>query len=175
MLAGDFQRKLKKLNKNLHIYCGDDNNRPASLYWSKYNMGFENNPADHVEICGVDKNFIPEMPVADEFNHIVKGGWRRVLLMLVARNLVDKRAAEKEFRTGLDRAVLMPINREADPVLRAIAEAERLNLERNAGRAHQLMCAGHSAETALKVAKQTYDKDDMMDIGRMLHKIKKRG
>jgi hypothetical protein len=175
MLSGDFQRKLKKLNRNLHIYCGNDDRRPAGLYWSKYQMGIESNPEDHVEICGVDKNYLPELPIVDENNHLVKGGWRRVLVMLIARKLVDKRKAESLFSTGFDKAVMTPINKETDPILRAIAEVEQRNLERNEGKARDFMRIGATAEEAMKAAKNTYKRDEMVDIARMIHQKKKRG
>lgn len=161
MLSGDFARNLKKLNPNLRIYCGDDANRPATLYYSKYNMGFEQDPEDYIEICGVDKNYLPEDPITDGRSHIVKGGWRRVLNFLIARKLVDKQKAEKLFQTGFDRAAMMPIDSDSDPILRAIKDAQ------NRGRGLMKIGDGEQATH--------YRRDDMMDIGRMIHKQKNRG
>ena len=175
MLAGDFQRKIKRLNKHLRIFCGDSETRPALLYFSKYDMGLNEEETDFIEICGVDKNYLPEDPMTDGKGHIVKGGWRRAMKILIARKLVDKKKAEKLFNTSFDREAMTPIDRDSDPILRAIASAEQTNFERNAGRAQQLLQNGHSAEDAYTVAKRTYTKDDMMDIGRMIHKQKNRG
>lgn len=164
MLSGDFARKLKQLNKNLRISCGDDPKRAACLYYSVYNMGVDEDETDYVEICGIDKNEVPEWLILDETNHIVKSGWRRVLNILISRKLVDKRKAENLFRTSFDKAVRIPINRDTDPILTAIRQAEEMNLMRKA-----------ASRLPADVAKKTYRTDDLMDIGRMIHKQKNRG
>ena len=110
MTSGDFYRKLKKLNKSLKITCFDGN-KPAGL-WLDY-LG------NYIEICGVDKNTVPMRSIFDEQGHIVKGGWLRVLHILVARKLVDKKQAEKvfDFHFGLQPISVPPAN---DPILRQI-------------------------------------------------------
>lgn len=95
MLAGDFARKIKKLNRNLKIACGNDSSRPASLFYVD-RQGHEES------ICGIDKNIIPEWPVMNPNGSYHKSGWRRTLRVLIGRGLVDRYEAEKLFRTDLN-------------------------------------------------------------------------
>jgi len=115
MLAGDFQRKLRKLNKNLRICCGNDKTKPAGLFFSKY--------GEYVEICGIDKNEMPENTIYDEMGHIIKAGWRRPLKFLIERKLVDLKEAEKLFKADLKRG-LKRINLGADPAIKQIQAVE---------------------------------------------------
>ena len=114
MLSGDFLRKLKKLNKNLAVFCGyDDSAKPAGLYLMYY--------GEPIHICGVDRNYLPEFPIHDAKGHIIKGGWRRVLNILVAKRLIDKYEAQKVFRTEIKR-LNMVINIEEDATYRAMKQ-----------------------------------------------------
>ena len=92
MLAGDFARKLRKLNKKLHIFCGNDDARAAGIAIVAPN-------GEVVEICGADKNYIPEFVSYKEDGRIFKSGWRRVLKILISKGLVNRQQAEKEFGT----------------------------------------------------------------------------
>ena len=94
MLSGDFERKLKKLNPRLKIFCGDDRYKPAGLY---YVVGNE-----YVQICGVDKNYIPEYTIWDDKGHIIKAGWRRAISQLLQRHLVNREKVMKVFNTRLE-------------------------------------------------------------------------
>ena len=93
MLSGDFARNLRKLNRNLRIACGDDPTRPAGL--------FRVVNGKYINICGIDKNFVRERPTYKPNGEILRSGWRRVLLMLVAEGLIKREAAEKVFNTSL--------------------------------------------------------------------------
>jgi hypothetical protein len=93
MLASDFQRKVRKCNTDLHIYCGNDDSKPAGLYFVKQGQ--------YQEICGVDKNWLPEWPITNEKGRILKGGWRRAVKVLIERKLVDAHKAERVFGTQL--------------------------------------------------------------------------
>lgn len=152
MLAGDFARNIKKLNPHLRISCGDDAKRPAMLYFS-VNCNSDDD-RDYIEICAVDKNYLPERTIIDETNHIVKGGWRRAMNMLISRKLVDKKRAERLFQTGFDHAVNVELNKINDPILRAIKDAQ----ERNAYR---------------RGNEKIFDRSELMDIGRMVSRRKK--
>jgi hypothetical protein len=103
MLAGEFQRKLRALNKDLRIWCGDDSSRPAGLFIVQRGQG-EHDNADYVEICGVDKNWVPEHVEYNANGTYHKGGWRRVLRILIQKGLVDRRHAERVFNTSLSYA-----------------------------------------------------------------------
>jgi len=93
MFASDFQRKLRTLNRNLRIYCGDDG-KPAGLYLQL--------DSELVHICGVDRNELDRFTHHDVIGHIVHSGWLRVVKILVAQKLVDKRLAQRVFRTDLN-------------------------------------------------------------------------
>lgn len=94
MLSGDFARKLRCLNPRLKVWCGDDNSKPAGLY---YVVGDE-----YVSICGVDKNYIPEYTIWDNKGHIIKSGWRRTISQLLQRHLVSKKDVMRVFNTRLN-------------------------------------------------------------------------
>lgn len=94
MLSGEFQRKLRRLNRNLRIFCGDDNKRPAGL--------FHVVNGEYTEICGVDKNWVPKYAIVNPNGGIVKAGWYRILRILVGKGLVDKQYAQKVFGTYLE-------------------------------------------------------------------------
>ena len=93
MLAGDFQRKLKKLNRNLKIFCGDWDTRPAGI--------FHVVKGEYTELCGIDKHYIPENSIMAPHGAHIKGGWRRALRILIRAGLIDRKAAEALFKTSL--------------------------------------------------------------------------
>jgi hypothetical protein len=93
MLSGQFERKLRKLNHRIRVYAADSA-RAAGI--------FVVSPAgEYTEICAADKNFVPEFMTYSADGRIVKSGWRRTLKILIARGLVRKEQAEKEFGTKL--------------------------------------------------------------------------
>lgn len=93
MLSGDFARNLRKLNSNLRVFCGDDDSRAAGL--------FRVVNGKYINVCGIDKNFVRELPVYKPNGELLRSGWRRVLLMLVSEGLIQRDAAEKVFNTSL--------------------------------------------------------------------------
>lgn len=94
MLAGDFQRKLRKLNPNIRIFCSNDDSKPAGIYIVIR--------GEYKEICGIDKNYLPEHIQYDENGRIVKGGWRRAIKTLIKKGFIDKKKAESVFSTHLN-------------------------------------------------------------------------
>ena len=94
MLAGDFVRKLRILNPELRIACGNDDSKPAGIFW------VDRTGTDQ-SVCGIDKNYIPEWIVWNDDGSIRKGGWRRALKILIDRKLVDRRKAESVFGVDL--------------------------------------------------------------------------
>lgn len=95
MLPGEFARKLTKLNKRLRVYCGDNDRFAAGIF-------VVSPTGEYTEICGADKNTVPEYTEYDETGRIRKSGWRRVLRILITKGLVKKQEAQKEFCTHLD-------------------------------------------------------------------------
>ena len=116
MLSGEFERKLRKLNPSLKIWCGDDYSKPAGLFYIRNN--------EYIEICGVDKNNVPEFTIWDNKGHIVKSGWRRILEILIPRKLIDKHIAERVFNTYFDCPNALPYIEE-DYIYKKIKEAQR--------------------------------------------------
>jgi len=93
MLAGDFQRRLRRMNKELRVFCGDSN-RAAGLY-HVVNGEYE-------ELCGIDKNYVPEFPTCEPNGRIIRRGWRSVVQLLIGRKLVSRDWAQKVFSTHFD-------------------------------------------------------------------------
>lgn len=95
MAPGQVERNLRKLNKRVRIFCGDDPTHPAGVF-------IVSPSGEYTEICGIDKNDVPEFTTWNDQGFIVKSGYRRVLKILVGKGLVKKEAAEKLFRTRLN-------------------------------------------------------------------------
>ena len=93
MLAGDFERKLRKLNRSLRIYCSDYDSRPAGI--------FHVVNGEYTNICGIDKHYVPERSIRMPWGAHYKGGWRRALNILIKKKLINKKEAEKLFKTRL--------------------------------------------------------------------------
>jgi hypothetical protein len=94
MLSGTFAQKLRKLNKDVRIFCGDDSRRAAGLFIVLPD-------GEYQEICGVDKNQVPEWAIYDEKGRFIKAGWRRTLKVLIGKKLIDRKKAEKLFNADL--------------------------------------------------------------------------
>lgn len=145
MLASDFQSKLRKLNKNIRIYCGDNDSRLAGV--------FHVVDGEYIDIIGVDKNYLPEWPKVDEQGRIVKSGWRRVMRVLIEKKLVDRRRAEAVFGTqiiGVRRPPIV-VNYQ-DPIEKQIQAA---------------MVRGF-----MKTGKASMKKDEVMDLAKEIEKLK---
>jgi hypothetical protein len=103
MLSGDFERKLRKLNPDIRIYCSNDDSKPAGIFWVKPN-------GEYQEICGIDKNQVPEWPTFDETGAYVKAGWRRALKILINKGFIDRDQAERLFGVHLEYKVTKPVS-----------------------------------------------------------------
>lgn len=124
MLSSDFQKNLKKLNKNLRIIPNPNDSFPAGLYLHYMD--------ELVHICGVDSNFVPEMTEADSKGHIVKAGWRRTLNILIGKGLIDKYQAQRVFKTEIKRG-FKKITVEQDDAHRALADITKRRMEQRDG------------------------------------------
>ena len=85
---------------------------------------------EFVEICGIDKNFVPEKRELWADGRIRKGGWRRVLKILIQRKLVDRRYAEKIFGTHLAFTPFDAVKMQADPIVQRLRQAEQRSMEK---------------------------------------------
>ena len=120
MLSGVFAAKIRKLNPKIKIFCGDNPKTPATLYIVVRN---EEGVLEDEQICGIDKNALPEFPIQNKIGRMLKGGWRRAVNMLIRRGLADKQKAEQVFGTEFN----VPIPRfvaEADPKLKDLQYIE---------------------------------------------------
>lgn len=96
MYLFDLKNYLQRLNPDLWIdesnrsYNADKENGHSGLYY-KDKM-----------LLGVPHQFLPEFSVVDETNHIVRRGWRPLLIFLVKGGYIDKRRTEKLIGRRLD-------------------------------------------------------------------------
>lgn len=148
--AGDFARKLKKLNSKLRIYAGNDDSKPAGL-WMYYQ-------GEVRELIGVDKNYLHEWPTYTRHGKMVRGGWNRVIKMLVETKLVDRRTSYKHFgrwdvhREPPQKFLLQPIDN-------ALADLKPVNMKFIT-----------SPLDGSRVEVPVYNNDEIVDIGRMIAK-----
>jgi hypothetical protein len=94
MLVGIFQNKIKQLNPKLRFIAVNDESKPIALYY------ITDSNIEH--ICSTDRNDVPEFALHDKKGHIIKGGWRRTLMILLKKKLISKNKAEILFSTPLD-------------------------------------------------------------------------
>jgi hypothetical protein len=94
MLSGEFERKLRQLNKNIRVFCGNDDSKPAGIYHVVR--------GEYTEICGCDKNWLPEHAQYNLDGSIRKGGWRRALKILINKGFIDRLEAQKVFNARLE-------------------------------------------------------------------------
>lgn len=120
MLSGEFQRKLKSLNRELRIWCSDNDHLPAGL--------FRVVNGEYEQICSVDKQWVGEHTEFHPNGMIKRSGWRRVLRLLIQLRYIDRRQAEKVFQTHLPyatRKLRPPVKK-----IRSLEEvAEDLNVQ----------------------------------------------
>ena len=117
MFAGDFYQKLRKLNRKLRIFCGEDDSKPAGLYYIANNT-------EYVQVCGVDRNWLPEHTESHWSGRILKSGWRRPLRILIRLGLVERRKAESLFHTRFPYAKMSTAKLQENPVHKMIQEAQ---------------------------------------------------
>lgn len=150
MLYCTFYAKLRKLNRNLRIY-GDDTapTRP----WGLYEMGKWGEKLTHV--CGISNTggMVYEWTERRWDGYILRQGWRRVLKMLIKKNLVKSKEAAKEFGTSFEGNCGRGFTVEKDPMTRAMEEAR--------------------ARGYAKTGEKHYvEIDDLVDIHRMREKYR---
>lgn len=143
MQCYDFERRVHRLNPNLHVWWGGDENRPGSLYMIV--------AGEVIDICGVDKYDTPENIIYDKTGHIIKSGWRRPLLILLARRLINQKKTEVVFKTKFKRGEVVPVHKIDDPIFRAIRAAEERAMYK------------HGKNKGLL-------RDDIMDLSKEIHK-----
>ena len=154
MLSGTFYRKLKNLNPKLRIYCTDRKDTPAGLY-------IIDTSGEYVELCGVDKNYINEWPTYDRYGKMLKGGWRRVLVLLVSKRLIDRRKSYRHFGHW-DEHREPPIVVEQSPIDNAIMALT--------ARPVGYKTIENPLQEGSTITVPVFDTDDVVDVGRMVKK-----
>ena len=156
MLSGDFERRIKQLNKRFSIVCNENPKFPAALYYVM--------DQDRVHICGVDMSYLPEFTVWDG-RLVAKGGWRRVLKILVGKGLVDRRSVLKVFGVDMSYGWRPKQPRWEDPIEKALKEARhQAKLRAQKKSAKELEDTKDGREV------HYYDVDDLVQIHRMRNK-----
>lgn len=153
MMSGDFYQKLRKLNSKLRVFCGDRVDTAAGLY-------IINKQGEYEELCGVDKNFINEWPTYDRLGKMKKGGWNRVLKLLVSKRLIDRRKSYLHFGHW-DEHREPPFVVEQSPIDSAISDLTARPV------AYKQIESPLTGET---ITVPVYNPDDVYDIGRMVKK-----
>lgn len=150
MIYGTFKQKLKKLNPNLRIF---ENCAATERPWGVYLVKHQGMELEHV--CGVNPiaGMIYELTERRWDGYILRQGWRRVLKVLIAKKMVDKRQAEKVFSTSFEGNRGKGLVIEKDPLTRAMAEAKERGRNKT------------GVENYVEV-------DDLVDIHRMREKYR---
>lgn len=82
MYGGEFLRCLRKLNPKLRVCCGETDHA-AGIYYIDPQEGY-------IQVCGVDKGWVPVATTVDEVGHILKSGWYRVVNILLTQKLTTR-------------------------------------------------------------------------------------
>lgn len=151
MLASTFQKNLKKLSPKLRIYCGDDKTKPAGIYHIVR--------GEYEEICGIEKNFVPEYSEYNLYGKMVKGGWRRALKILLQMKLIDRRRSYKYFGHW-DEHTEPSLTIEKQEVDKAIIDME--SRKRYTGKIESPLNPGQMVDNWVTRT------DDIVGIGRMI-------
>ena len=83
MTTGTFLRYLGRLNPKLRVCSFENSANLAGLYYI-------NAKDEWVDICGVDKEYVPEYSEWDKAGHLTVSGWRRVAFILLRLHLTTR-------------------------------------------------------------------------------------
>jgi hypothetical protein len=145
MLSGDFQRVVKQLNPRLRICSLDGSKNAAGIYYIDPIEGY-------ISVCGVDKNYVPERTEVDEIGHILKSGWRRVVNILLARNLTTREKVKKIWPSFFEQHIPSVSFCNDDPIFKKIVKYET-DEENKRG------VAGMTSDQIFEVAEEVRKKD----------------
>jgi hypothetical protein len=155
MQTHELERKLRKLNPKLHIHYGVLDNRPASLWYDA--PGWQGSEVE--ELCGIPKDNVPEWSVMSPSGKMLKGGWNRVLKLLVSKGLINRYESYKYFEHW-DTHRYPGHFVEATTLDAAIKDIEENRTIMK--RIENPLCKGEMIDV------KTYRKDDIVDIGRLV-------
>ena len=157
MTLGEFESKLKKLNRNIRVYQAGDITRPAGVAvmiptWTG---------GEYEELCGIEKHSLREFPTYSKTGKMLTGGWHRVLYLLCAKGYINRTRSRKYFgswdshhepfqvfeKSGIDQAI--------DYLYSHPVDTRQIEDPLNPGRMIEV---------------PIYRKDETVDIGRMIAK-----
>lgn len=157
MTLYDFERKLKKLNRNISIYSGKDITRPAGV-WIRI-ATWEG--GEYEELCGVEKVNLREFPTYNRNGKMLTGGWHRVLYLLYAKGYIELAQSRRYFGAW-------DLHREPFQIFETSAIDQAVNYlyqhPVDSKRIEDPLNPGQYIEVPI------YSKDDTVDIGRMIAK-----
>lgn len=104
-----FQKCMRQLNPKLRICC-QDTSHAAGLYYIDPVEGY-------VDVCGVDKKWVPVAAEVDAIGHILKSGWYRVVNILLARKLTTPDKVTRIWPGFFGARVPAATFSNADPIL----------------------------------------------------------
>lgn len=90
MLQITWYKKLRQLNPKLRVCQFDNSNHFPGVYYIHERDGI-------FDLCATDVGFIPALPSFDSNGMIVKTGYRRVILVLLAQKLTTPAKVRKVF------------------------------------------------------------------------------
>ena len=157
MTLSEFERKLKKLNRNVSIYSTADATRPAGVWIrvATYEGG------EYEELCGIEKFNLKEFPTYSKHGKMLTGGWHRVLYLLCAKGYVSRLESCKYFgawythREPFQVFEKSTIDQAVDYLYSHPVKTKRIEDPLNDGQFIEV---------------PVFDKDDTIDIGRMIAK-----
>ena len=142
--TGDFYRCLKQLNPKLRI-CDISNDRAAGLYYIDPREGW-------IQVCGVDKRYVPVATTVDEVGHILKSGWVRVVRILLAQRLTTPERVRQVWPNFYLSRIPKAEFQNVDPILKKIGNFVH---EQEDKRGEQ----GMDADQIMEVAEEIHKKD----------------
>src|SRR5258708_10047564 len=155
MQTRDFERKLRKLNPKLHIYYGYDDSKSAGVWYDA--PGWSGSEVE--EMCGVPKDNVPEWSEMSSTGKMLKGGWNRILKLLIAKGIIDRSATYRYFGYW-DEHKFPGFYVETSQVEKAIKDVETHRVIMK--RIENPLCDGEM------ISVKTYRKDDIVDIGHLI-------
>lgn len=159
MYTKEFERKLKLLNPRLHIWYGNDDSKHANVWYDEPTY----QGSEYYSLAGIPKHEVPEWSELNKQGRMVKGGWNRILKMLVSKGIISSHASYRYFgHWDTHQSPSYVIDR--TPVDSAIAEMESTR--------HRMVEIDNPLNEGEKIWTKVYKKEDIVNVGRMVKEQK---
>lgn len=145
MYPGEFYRCIKQLNPHLHICALNQSSHAAGLYFIDPREGW-------IQVCGVDKEWVPVATTVDEVGHILKSGWVRVVNILLAQGLTTRAKVQKVWPNFFLSRIPKAEFHNVDPILKKMG---KFVYEEEDKRGKQ----GMTADQIMEVSEDIHEKD----------------